>query len=358
MFKVLIIGLKNGKNLGDVVISECTEFLVKKIAKELQISDLECKSIDMTEEDYSDISDYNLVIMAGGGIIKFKYQEFYRYIDKITSIADEAGVPVIFNAVGVEGFDQEDERCKILRRAINRACVRQITTRDDIQLLDQNYILNTDIRTEKVADSAVWTGDRYKIKKNRESNITGLGVVREGIFRSNGIDIGLEEQLQLWEGIIRELEEKGEDWRIFTTGWPSDMKFAINLMNYLGRQDEIKKRVIKEPETPEELIGILSEFKGVIAGRLHANIISYALKIPAIGLVWNEKCALWGETIGYPQRYFRHYDFDAVAMVEQYERALEEGYKEEEREAYKATTYESLREIIREFANQTKSGEI
>jgi len=350
MTRILMIGLKNGENLGDVIINDCTVYLVRNILEELEYTDYEIISIDMMDEDYSIIDNADLVIFTGGGIIKYKYQKFYQYIDEITNLAKQKGVQVIFNAVGVEGYDENDDNCLRLRHAINRSCVKQITTRDDIDLLKERYIYNDNIFIQKVADSAVWTPEVYGIEKN-DNNIIGLGVIREGIFKSNGIDLGLSELLELWSSIIKELESHGEEWQIFTTGWPSDMKFAINLMKYIGRDAEIETKVVKRPIKAQELARTISNYKGIIAGRLHANIISYSLNIPSIGIVWNDKCTFWGNNIGFPERFFKHDNFNGKTIVDECMNAIKVGYHEEHRNSYKMTVYNSLKHFLKQFLN-------
>lgn len=359
MLRILIVGLKDNENLGDVVISETTEFLIKKVFNDLSISNYELNVIDMTnEKEYVYIDNSDLIIFAGGGILKYKYQNFHNYIDTITLLADNKNIPVVFNAVGVEGYDEFNESCSKLYTALQRKCVKQITVRDDYELLINRAIKNKNIIIKKVADPAVWTSDVYNKERNFDSNVIGLGVVREGIFKSNGIDIGLDDLLELWSGIIYELERQNENWCIFTTGWPSDTKFAIKLFEYMGREREINDKLVKQPRTSNELIDTISNFKAIIAGRLHANIIAYSLDIPSIGLVWNDKCAFWGKNIGYPERFFCHNEFDPLNMVNECKRAINDRYNKNvlNRVSYQQTTYDSLKEFFQEhFLNKSNN---
>lgn len=342
MLKILLVGLNTNKNIGDVIISDCTRYLIEKVLRKLKVKEFSITSMDMTLEEYSLIEKSDLIIFAGGGIIKYKYQKFFYYIDRIISIAEKAKVPVIFNGVGVEGFDQDDKNCIVLKKAINNSWVKQITVRDDIELLKRKYITNNNIHLEKVADSAVWTSDVFNIHKKVDARMIGLGMLREGIFRSNSIDIGLEELLIFWSKVIEELESRHIQWQIFTNGWPSDMKFALNLMKYLKREDEIEEKVVPEPQNSKDLIETIANYKGIIAGRLHANIVAYSLKIPSIGLVWNDKCRFWGKNIGYSERYFHYNELDGSKIVNGLLKAIEVGYNEEAREGYKMTTFNSL----------------
>ncbi len=358
MLKILLIGLKNGANMGDVLINECTEYLIKSVFEELSFSDYSIFSIDMETDNYEIVNLVDLIIFTGGGIIKYKYQKFYLYINAIIDMALKRNTPVIFNAVGVEGYDENDERCVLLKQAINAPCVKQITVRDDIELLRRSYLINNNIHCEKVADSATWTYEVYKIKKKRDSNKIGLGVIREGIFRSNDIDLGLEELLKFWGDVIAALEENNVEWEIFTTGWPSDMKFAHNLIKHIGREGEMGTRISMQPKNAANLVHTISNYKGIIAGRLHANIVAYSLDIPSVGIVWNEKCAFWGDNIGCSDRFVRHHELEGKLLVNKLNLAMNYEYLYENKYNYKKTIYTSLRKYLSKIINQYTNGEI
>lgn len=344
MKKLLLLGLEKNTNLGDGVIAACTKYLVDKILAEINIP-YSIDSLDIMEDNYNSIPEYDILIFVGGGIIKYRYQKFYDYIDKITAIAELHNIPVLFHAVGVEGYDSSNVNCIQLKNALNRSCVKSITVRDDIQTLKNCYITNPQIFTQKIADSAVWTKSVYRIEK-KEKNIIGLGVIREGIFESNGLKIERNKIFELWAGIIMEIEKRNQEWKIFTNGWSSDMKFAINLMKYLNREAEIEKNVIPIPQKTYDLVNTISQFKGIIAGRLHANIISYSLGIPSIGIIWNDKCKFWGEIINYPERFFGINEFIPKKIVHQCFQSIQEGYEKTDKEQLRNTCYFSLKKLL------------
>ena len=95
----------------------------------------------ITLRQIQEIADKNTkaIIFSGGGIIKYKYQFFYLYIDALTYYAEKHNIPVMISAAGIEGFDASDKKCQRLVRALNRSCVKMITTRDDIDLLKKSY---------------------------------------------------------------------------------------------------------------------------------------------------------------------------------------------------------------------------
>ena len=71
----------------------------------------------------------------------------------------------------------------------------------------------------------------------------------------------------------------------------------------------------------------ISSFKTIIACRMHANIIAYSLKIPSVGLIWNNKLALWGEKCGYSDRFIKAEDMNGSYAVDKIVQAMREGCK-------------------------------
>ena len=91
---------------------------------------------------------------------------------------------------------------------------------------------------------------------------------------------------------------------------------------------ENKKYFIrKRPAEGAELVRIISDYKGIIATRLHTNIIAYSMGCPSIGLVWNDKLAQWGAGIGHPERFVEADRMEALDVVSRLKRAMSEKHK-------------------------------
>lgn len=399
MKKIILAGLINDTNIGDLVIYDNTKFLVEKALKELNIVDYEIDSIDLTgksketkKETYDfdnnkkvrkdffkkiiapelktklrylkhrffinnkkideelteyyekSLKDADLVIFVGGGIIKYLYQDFYRYISLIINICEKNDIDVIINSAGIEGYSKKNKRCQRLKKALNKDCVKTVTTRDNFELLKNNYIENENIIIGKVADPAVWSYEVYN--KNIDLNkkgVIGLGVIRPGIFKDHGIDFNEEKQLKLWSNIIKELDKKGYSWQLFTNGLKDDYQFAEKILKYMSIEDESK--LVDMPRDGGELINIISKYKGVIAARMHANIISYSLDIPSVGIVWNDKLKMFGENIQVEDRFVTFENFNAKCIVEKLEEGLKNGYNFNKKQ-YGDTVYQTLKDAI------------
>lgn len=403
MKNILLCGLKYDRNFGDPIINESSKYLIKKslednnikynineldmtgryeIDKKYTVKNnfilivrkiinkmikilkkgfklLNCKVIynwlDMINWYFTDeymiykqyyinkVKEADVIIFVGGGIVKYKYQEFYHYIDFISKYAEKYKKPVYLNSIGVEGYDDTNVKCRLLKNALNRDCIKKITTRDDITNL-KKYVYNGNIKINKVCDPAVYTSNAYDIKKDTKSEIIGLGVCRENLFKDNEIQFTGEDLIKLWVEIINELDKKNIKWKIYTNGLDADNNFAYKLIEKLKFDNKKDKIVI--PKRSIELVKIISEFKGVIATRLHSCIVSYSLEIPAIGLVWNDKLKMFGESINYPERFMQKSEFKAKDIVERMEKAIYENY-EKTNINYKESIYKEIDDFIK-----------
>ncbi|HDM8223235.1 TPA: polysaccharide pyruvyl transferase family protein [Vibrio campbellii] len=372
--KLVMVGYTHDTNLGDQVIADSAEYLINKNIRGNNFSvkrfnlnySNEFKSIkglkrkvinkilsrlpsDLSfnykvgcyKRDYKNkFNDASAIVFAGGGMIKFKYQDCWAHISALVDTVENKPCPIFFNAVGVEGYDQSNYKCRLLKESLNHSAIKMVTTRDDLSLLNDGYIEKGHIKTAQVADSAVFSSEVYGIQK-KSSDLVGLGLVRARIFKDNGIDLDRSQVIELYASLISELEARGQSYQLFTNGLKSDVEILEDLEVYLGKQLNVV-----EPQTPKELVELISTFKCTIAARLHACIISYSLLVPVVGLVWNNKVKMFGECIGYPERFFSHQDFDANKIIDRLTLSISEGYEPNHYEQYRETVNTSIKKMI------------
>lgn len=316
--KILMVQTMN-MNLGDSVLADNDCYLMKK-AMGLRKCDLLRYSI--SSRDFSQVKYVDAVVFAGG-IIKCTNENFWQYMPEIINEAHKYNVPVFLSAIGVEKFYEDDERSVALKKAINLPCVKGISVRDDIETLKRDYIENKDIKLYSVYDPAVWCSDTYKkfIHKKSNKELVGLGITREKLFEDYGNpQIDRQFQLDFWKGIIEELDKRNVEWKVFTNGDTYDEIFAKEVLSYVGHGEKLPA-----PLDAQTLVADISQFSSVIAGRMHSNIVSFALSIPSIGFVWNQKLRFWGEKIGYPQRFIECNDLSPQTVISAWEKARVEG---------------------------------
>ena len=391
---IVLAGLQYDNNLGDQAIYMCAYKMLQRLLIDHGLCNMEIRKVDLTgrcarnkntinrpfrylkklyrkigykkglsglpvkearyvcsrlARKYID-ADTAAVIFAGGGIVKYKYQQFHIYIDEFTKRADQLCVPVMLNAVGVEGYDANDPECMLLKRALNRNCVKYISTRDDIDILSGNYCENSQI-AELVADPVCSLSFMKPLKKKPHAGrIIGLGTVRSGLFKDNDIDFSREDMLEFWSLLVRGIRERGMQCKIFCNGTIDDMLFQDDLAKYMGLTDEEKKELMYErPTSVGQLARYINGFDAVITGRLHASIIAYSYAVPSVGLVWNDKQRMFGRITGHPERFIEPADFNAETVIDAVEAAMKTGYDEDKRRSFTSTTSAFMDRFVRDY---------
>ncbi len=345
---IVLVGI-TARNLGDPVIAANTRSLIQMGVPYFSRENYVVHDYNIYSDDIDVIKHADMVIFAGGGLIKFKVEEFYLHIEKILECAQENDIPVCFNSVGVEGFDPENIQCMTYRKILNYPCVKCITVRDNLDILKESYITNPDIKLYKVSDPAIFTSKVYQIKADKTSDTIGLGVARGQIFEDYGItNITGQYQLDFWRDLIVKIEEAGYKWKIFVNGMRADFDFANDLIEYLGYAERKEEFLVNRPVNTHELVETIASFKAIVACRMHANIIAYSLKIPSIGLVWNDKLKFWGESSGYPERFIEAENINADNVYNVLENALKEGLKQRGF-MFKYSAFKPLRKFLHKY---------
>lgn len=317
--KILIVQIFN-RNFGDMVIADNVKKVIKDVIRarenEFVLLDYDIASNDLGQIKYSDA-----VFFVGGGIVKYKYEEFDKNIIAIINECEKQDVPVYFNSVGIEGYDEDNERCQSLKIALNKDNVKGISVRDDVRLLKKSYIINQNIRVQEVFDTAIFSKDTYGILNSARKDVVGLGIARDRLYLDNGSKkVDREYLIKFWCEVIDELEKRNMEYEVFTNGLASDETFAKEILKISG-----SNKKINPPYDGEELVRNITSYKAIIACRMHSNIIAYAYKIPSVGLVWNDKLRFFGEKTGYQERFVEEKDLNAKHCVNILLKAIDEG---------------------------------
>ena len=339
--KILLVQIAN-RHYGDTAISDNARFLINKGLRFRNKDSFEILDYNILLSDTEQIKYVDAVVFAGGGVIKYKNEEFDKYTIEIIEEAEKYSVPVFFNAVGVEGFDGQDERCLALKQALNYSCVKSISIRDDMDTMQNGYIERPDIRVKSVVDPAVWS-DKVYTDDTPKTEYIGLGVAREKLFSDYGIQgVDREYLLEFWKEVANKLEAEGLKWKIFTNGLNSDEAFANEVLEYIGHGEKVA-----QPQNVGELVKTIKSFKGIIACRMHTNIVAYSFRVPSIGLVWNDKLTFWGEKSGYPERYITYENLTPENTVEALKTALKKGCSRVKTTMLKRKTYRELKRFVK-----------
>ena len=320
--KILVVHTANG-NLGDTVLMDNDVYLLKKALRKRHISHelfiYSLSSRDITQVKYMD------AVFFAGGILKDTTEKFWLWIPELIREADEYGVPVFLSAIGAEPRTEDDPKGEELRETVNLPAVKGISIRDDRETLLRDYITRDTIRITPVLDPAVWCRDCYREllpdrKTIRKNTRIGLGIARSDLFSDYGHpEVTEEMQLCFWAGVVRLLEDAGLPWELFTNGDPRDERFAARVLSFIGHGEKAPV-----PLDASALVVNISRYRGVIACRMHSNIIAYSLSLPGIGFIWNRKLRFFGEKIGHPERFLEVPDMTPERAVNALKQALTE----------------------------------
>lgn len=331
--KLAVIGLYYAPNLGDAVICDCVEYLFRQAYPEAEIHVIDITGGEKFEKQQpvsmrtlvrqswnlkrdclltrAGISDrvyywkkldadaragfyrrtaeqgYDAAVFAGG-------QLFMDWLGlDICGLVREfrkAGTPVYFNACGA-GFSLSKEIRRQLGQALKSENVRWISTRDDRKAICGRYELPRE-RVIRTFDPALWSAEVYEGAAEKTPYI-GLGVMQPADGR-------IAATARFWRDVIRELDRRGYQWRMFCNGAIDDYHYGKYVLKKAGKDPE--KYLEPYPERPEELVRQITGFRALISFRLHSHIIAASFGIPAVALVWDDKLRFFYRGMGHEER--------------------------------------------------------
>lgn len=339
MKNIVLVGEYYSSNLGDNLLCQCAEQLIRNYLDDISISwvDLTYGSKPSFKKSqifkiYDFFTSYirntnrgsliyrymaynvykrlrhiekrrkiDLIIFAGGQM----FLDYFSFqISRIIKYAEQNDIPVIFNSCGFGSFSSSAREQFI--NVLNSSVVKRITLRDGL-----SFIHNlTKKELFHVPDNAILCSEVFNVLKKDKSDIIGLGVISPFIYNANNVEkISEDDFITFWTKIISKIESEGLKWQLFVNGSEDDFLFANKILfnlNLAENPDLISPR----PTSAMQLISIISSYKAIISCRLHSYIISYSLAIPAIMLNWDNKVIEFARMIHCESYVFQIKDFD------------------------------------------------
>ncbi len=363
MINILLLTNRDSDNIGDQVIEASDISLIDLVMRNLGFQREEykinskaagivpkryvaTKEPELLENARNAIKSNDIIVFGGAPLFNYAYQIFYERTAVAIELAQEYDKPVIFSAIGIEGYDEDNQKCQRLKKTLNFDNVKRITTRDDFESLTK-YKENPDLVIDKVSDPAVFSKTIFEPfinekDPNAEKKKIGVFIIRSNAFTDNKIKFSGDEAVELWKDIVEGLEERGYDYELLTSGHFGDEAF----LDYLAKNGYVpNNKCIFNMNSPEDLYREMSKFDGVISCRLHPSIISYSMDIPAVSLVWNMKVRGFYESIGYPDRMIEMDGVTSDLVIDKVEKAMEDGVSKDT--DYLMSVYRNLFEGIR-----------
>ena len=285
--------------------------LIRRVNHHIHLSLWDTLRVYLAAQGYDALlKDADWGIAAGGGVIHYRTHDSWIGVCAFIRACGKREIPVILNAVGVEGFEPENHRCRLLSHYLCASNVKYISTRDDFATLQQYLTDAPQKPIDKVVDPAIFATKVYPIEKDPESRTIGIGLIRNDIFHDYHTDYDMCHLPEYYAGLCKGIEEMGYSWEFFTNGNNEDLAIVPDIEKLLGLNIEVRI-----PKTIEELIATIARYQGIVSARMHSCIVAYALQVPAVAFVWNEKLAFWGQNIKQPQNFISVDKLDATLAL-------------------------------------------
>lgn len=318
---ILIVALYDD-NFSDMLIRTCFTQLLRVALKNAEIADASIGFLSLREANEDRMRAADLIFFPGGGLFGLSYLGFAEHVERVVSFADAHGIPVVFSSLGMNNMDATEEDSGRLTALLQRKCIRALSVREKAEVF-RRYAGDVDYTIRSVCDPAVWAGAVYAVDLPIRSGkpVIGVNVVRGGLFQSNDTRWALADEEAYLYALSQKLDELGLEHRFFTNGSTLDN----NVLRHFAEKYEIPQDRLIYVDTARELVQAAAGFDAVAAIRMHASIISYALGIPSVNLIWNVKIPDFYEKIGHPDRAVALADWSAESVAERLQALLTEG---------------------------------
>ncbi|GBD73070.1 hypothetical protein TEHN7126_1578 [Tetragenococcus halophilus subsp. halophilus] len=300
---LLARNLKKGVSYRNYIFKKTVGFFEKfineKVAQALNIRRFNYFERDEVKKHFKNqLKNCDIAIIVGGGIINFRTNRFVNHFSSIIDCLEELNIPCILNSLGVEqGYDLNFPNCRIYEQALNNKQLQAISTRDNLHTL-REYVCNNE-KTTLVSDSACFVCDLDNIKEKKACSI-GIGIIRPEIFDSYKMQDLKKSYLLIINNLIELLKQGNYQFQLFTNGNGQDFAFGQTLLEKHNLNADF---LAGKPKSSKQLEVNIASYEKIICSRLHAAIIAYSADVPVMGIDWNGKLKSFGEQI-YTQSLF------------------------------------------------------
>ncbi|MBQ1412669.1 MAG: polysaccharide pyruvyl transferase family protein, partial [Clostridia bacterium] len=173
-------------NFGDNLIRICFGRILSVVLQNLGLDQdkVTISYMALKEIDEAFVKNADIIAFAGGGLFGLSYLNFFDSLDRITLLAEEHQIPVIFSSIGINNMDVSTDNEHKLRAILQRKCIKAVSVRENLHIF-REYAGQCDYEICKVCDPAVWTKYVYHSQldhlPSHPQPLVGINVVRGGL---------------------------------------------------------------------------------------------------------------------------------------------------------------------------------
>ncbi len=376
--KIAIIGFTEYENLGDQFIGKTVEYLVKqygavetevidfqidrnkrevafalrllhKISRMMKFDKLSDRLCIKKYQSYYKKTIFKSLLNVDGlifacGSFKYGTQDLWAQYSAIIEYANNHSIPVMFDAMNVQKYNDSDFRCEYLKKHLNYPCVKYFTSRDGeagVERLKTDYITDGKMKIYPAADPAFWIPETYHIR-NRGGHTVGVNVITPDQFLAYGGTLKPEIVKNAYLEFLQILTKNGFEWQLFTNGLAADNEFAKELAQCC----DVKGDDVICPTSDVELANLEANYMVVFGARLHSMICAYSFGVPVAGFIWDEKITHFAEMAKLDGLFLKEYEITGKAMYEVLMKALQRKEDIKNREYWKNTTQKTIGDFL------------
>ena len=281
------------------------------------------------------------VLLVGGGLIHYKFHDYWITISASLLACKKLNIPMLINAIGVEGFDEKDPKCQLLSKYMRVGSLRFISTRDDVTTLKEKYLKgDTSVYVTKVIDPVIFCSKLFDVKVQKEG-VVGVGLFWKNFMKKYREKITVADLRKYYIDVVEELERRNIRWEFFTNGLETDTDLIPDLEEHFKRKFEVRI-----PHDTDEFMSMIASYRGIITARMHGCITAYSFDVPAVAYNWVEKVGFWFQNIHHPERTILLDNLDGSMAVQRFLTAEKEGYEADLRKELEENHLKSIKKAL------------
>jgi len=292
--------------------------------------------------------DCDAAILGGGQLLHDNTLRFPMKIRSATKGLKDAGITRIAVLGCGVGYTWSPRATQILNEAFELLDLTWLGVRDPASLeVIKRVMPNHAAKGHWSTDVAIWSDEAYKINPihlDADRTHVGIGIIKPGSVLGRVLgddDPFVHELASRWKDVASGLQARGHRVTFFNNGDPHDHAFAQRVAEVC---DGVQLN--PRPTRPGELVEQISQFGSVIAHRLHAQIISYALRVPALPLVWDKKVQGFAEITDRENLYLPRDRQSPKDILDGHERLLSNEFNDAKRIEHRERTASHVRQAV------------
>lgn len=254
------------------------------------------------------LANADFAVFGGGQLIQDGDLNFPIKLAGAAGLCDARRIPSAVFGVGVSRSRSRLGR-HLLRRLLVSPGLTQISVRDaESRLALASYGVGLPVGLSR--DPGLLAADLWPVGRPapRPRPVVGVCITHPVVLRHHGHGpdqaLGRDDDAAMAErygALVDALVAQGSDVLLFTNGAAEDEDFLAASQARLRACDSGGLRVAVQPRaaTPRELAATIARLDGLVAHRLHAVILAYAYRVPAIGLRWDGKLDAFLRSVGH-----------------------------------------------------------